>query len=327
MRRREFIALFGGAAVTSPLGASAQQPTMPVVGFLSARSPGESVDVVAAFRRGMRQSGFVEGQNLSLAFRWAEGRYERLPKLAAELVGLHPAAILAVGGPASALAAKQATSTVPVVFVAGADPVQLGLIASLNHPGGNVTGIHIFSAPLEPKKLEFLHEVVPKAHILCALVNPTSPSAAIVSKQLEDAARAMGLQLNIAHANTEQELDAVFADWPKRHADGLLVTSDAFFDSQRERIVALSTQHSVTGIYPWREYVVAGGLMSYGSSLPDAYRQAGIYAGRILNGEKPADLPVTQPTKFELVLNLKTAKARGVSIPPTMLATADEVIE
>ncbi len=327
MRRREFITHLGGVAASWPLAVRAQQPAIPVVGFVSARSPSESVDVVAAFRRGLRQTGFVEGQNLSIAFRWAEGRYDRLPTLAAELLGLRPAVIFAAGGPPSALAAKKATSTVPVIFVAGVDPVQLGLIASLNHPGGNVTGIHMFSAALEPKKLELLHELVPKARVICALVNPTNPSAAIVSKDLEAAARAMGLQLHIIHASTEQDLDAVFANWAKLRADGLVVTSEAFFDSQRERIVALSSQHSVAGIYPWREYVVAGGLMSYGSNLPDSYRQAGIYAARILNGEKPADLPVTQPTKFELVLNLKTAKALGLTIPPTTLATADEVIE
>ncbi len=326
MRRREFIAVLGGAAAW-PFAARAQQPAIPVVGFLSARSPGESVDVVAAFRRGLRQTGFVEGQNLSVAFRWAEGRYDRLPALAAELVSLHPAVIFAAGGPPSALAAKKATSMIPVVFVAGGDPVQLGLIASFNHPGGNVTGIHIFSATLEPKKLEFLHELIPKAVVICALVNPTNPNAAIVSKELEAAARAMGLQLHIVHASTERDLDVVFADWAKLRADGLVVTSEGFFDSQRERIVALSSQHSVAGSYPWREYVEAGGLMSYGSNLSDSYRQAGIYAGRVLNGEKPSDLPVTQPTKFELVLNLKTAKALDLTIPPTLLASADEVIE
>jgi putative tryptophan/tyrosine transport system substrate-binding protein len=218
-------------------------------------------------------------------------------------------------------------SPIPIVFVAGGDPVQLGLIDSLNRPGGNVTGIHIFSAALEPKKLELLHQLLPKAAVFSALVNPTNPNAAFVSKELEAAARAMKVQLQIVHASTAPELDAVFAGWAKLRADGLIVTSEGFFDSQRERIVALSAQHSVAGIYPWREYVVAGGVMSYGSSLPDAYRQAGIYVGRILNGEKPADLPVTQPTKFELVLNLRTAKALGVTIPATMLATADEVIE
>ncbi len=327
MRRREFMTLLGSAAAAWPLTAAAQKATMPVVGFLSARSPGESVDMVAAFRRGLRQTGFVEGLNLSIAFRWAEGRYDRLPTLAAELVGLRPAVIFAAGGPPSALAAKKATSTIPVVFVAGGDPVRLGLIASFNHPGGNVTGIHMFSAALEPKKLELLHELVPKARVICALVNPTNPSAAIVSKDLEAAARAMGLQLHIVHASTEQDLDAVFAGWAKLRVDGLVVTSEGFFDSQRERIVALSSRHSVAGSYPWREYVAAGGLMSYGSNLADSYRQAGIYAGRVLNGEKPSGLPVTQPTKFELVLNLKTAKALGLSIPPTMLATADEVFE
>ncbi len=327
MQRREFIATVGTMAALWPLGAWSQQQGRLVVGFLSARSPDESVDVISEFRRGMRQSGFVEGQNITVAFRWAEGRYERLGPLAAELVGLRPAVIFAAGGPPSALAAKKATTSIPVVFVAGGDPVKLGLIASLNRPGGNVTGIHIFSAALEPKKLELLHELIPNAGVVCALVNPTNPNAQTVSKELEAAARTIGMQMRIIHASNEQELDMVFADWSKQRAGALVVTSEGFFDSERERIVGLSLKYSVAGIYPWREYVTAGGLMSYGSNLSDSYRQAGIYVARLLNGEKPSDLPIMQPSKFELVLNLKTARALGISIPPTLLARADEVIE
>jgi ABC-type uncharacterized transport system substrate-binding protein len=292
MQRREFIATVGTMAVLWPLGAWAQQQQgRPVVGFLSARSPDESVDVISEFRRGMRQSGFVKGQNITVAFRWAEGRYERLGPLAAELVGLRPAVIFAAGGPPSALAAKKATSSIPVVFVAGGDPVKLGLIASLNRPGGNVTGIHIFSAALEPKKLELLHELIPNAGVVCALVNPANPNAQTVSKELKAAGRTIGMQIRIIHASNEQELDMVFADWSKQRAGALVVTSEGFFDSERERIVGLSLKYSVAGIYPWREYVTAGGLMSYGSNLSDSYRQAGIYVARLLNGEKPSDLP------------------------------------
>jgi putative ABC transport system substrate-binding protein len=327
MIRREFITLLGGAAVTWPLAVRAQQPTMPVVGFLSSRSPGESADSVAAFREGLREAGFVEGQNLLIAFRWAEGRYDRLPALASDLVDLRVALLFAAGGSPSALAAKAATSTIPIVFSASNDPVSLGLISSLSRPGGNITGMSAFNWELGPKRLELLKELVPRATIIAYLVNPMNPIAETELKAALAAASALGIQLHVLNASTEQDLDAAFAAVGTRRADGLVVAGEPFFDSQRDRLVALSSRHAVAACYAWREYVVAGGLMSYGTSLIESYREAGIYAGRILKGEMPAALPVMQPTKFRLVLNHKTAKALGITVPPTLLARADEVIE
>ena len=326
MRRRAFVTILGSVVVALPLAARAQQPVMPVIGFLSARSPGESGDVVAAFRQGLREAGFVEGQNLGIAFRWAEGRYDRLPALVAELVGLRVTLLFAAGGPPSILAAKAATSTIPIVFTGTGDPVGLGIVASLNRPGGNVTGMSFFTMALVAKSVGLLKELRPTATAITYLVNPSSPSAKIQAKEAQAAARALGIQLHVLNASTDDDLDAAFAALAKLRSVGLAIPADAFFDSHRERIVALSARHAVPAIYPWRDYVVAGGLMSYGSSLTDSYHGAGIYAGRILNGEKPADLPVQQPTKFELVINLKTAKALGLTIPPALLLRADEVI-
>jgi putative tryptophan/tyrosine transport system substrate-binding protein len=324
--RRDFITLFGGAAAW-PLAARAQQPAMSMIGFLSSRSPGESAGVVTAFRQGLGEAGFVEGQNLAIAFRWAEGHYDRLPALAAELVDLRVVALFAAGGPPSALAAKAATSTVPVVFSAVTDPVRLGLVPSLNRPSGNITGMSFLNSEIIGKSAQLLKEMVPAVAAIAYLVNPSSPSAEVYTKEAPAIARALGIRVPVLDASTEHDLDEAFASLGKIGADALVVPAEPFFDSQRDRIVALAARHALPAIYGLREYAVAGGLMSYGASLPDAYRQGGIYVGRILKGDKPADLPVMQPTKFDLVLNLKTSKALGLTVPDRPLALADEVIE
>lgn len=326
MRRRKFITLLGGA-VAWPLAARAQQPAMPVVGFLSSRAPGESANVLAAFREGLREAGFVEGQNLAIAFRWAEGHYDRLPALAADLVSLRVAALFAAGGPPSALAAKSATTTIPIVFSAVNHPVSIGLVASLNQPGGNVTGMSMFTSDLGSKSIQLLKELVPAATVIAYLVNPTNPSAEIYSKEATTAASALGIQVSVIKASTERDLDEAFVSVAKAGAGGLVVPGEPFFDTQRDRIVALSARHAVAAIYNYREYVVAGGLISYGPSLSDSYRRAAIYLGRVLKGENPTDLPVQQPTKLDLVINLKTAKTLGLKIPDKIVAIADEVIE
>ena len=310
-----------------PLSLHAQQTSMPVIGFLGSRSPSESTYVVAAFRRGLGEAGFVEGRNCLIAFRWADGRYDQLPALAAELVALRPAVLFSAGGSPPALAAKAATSTIPVVFSAASDPVRLGLVASLNRPGGNVTGMASFNLELAGKRLEKLKELVPAAGIIGYLVNPAGPAGRAEASDALAAARALGIELHVLEAGTANEIDAAFAGLERLRVGGLVVQGDPFLDSQRERLVALSARHTVPASYMWREYVAAGGLMSYGTSLPDSYRQAGIYVGRILKGDKPADLPVMQPTKFELAINLKTAKTLGLTVPPTLLAIADEVVE
>jgi putative tryptophan/tyrosine transport system substrate-binding protein len=325
MRRRDFITLLGGTAAW-PLAARAQQ-AMAMIGFVSSRAPAESAGVVAAFRQGLNETGFVEGRNLSIAFRWAEGHYDRLPALAAELVNLQVAVLFAAGGPPSALAAKEATSTIPVVFSAVNDPVRLGLVPSLNRPGGNVTGMAFQNSGLVAKSAQLLKEAVPAAIVIAFLVNPSSPSVEIYVKEAAAAARALGIQTLVLNASTEHDLDESFASLGKLGAGGLVVPAEPFFDSQRERIVSLAAQHAVPMISNLREYVVAGGLMSYGASLPDSYHRAGIYVGRVLKGEKPADLPIMQPTKFDLVINLKTAKALGLDVPLRLQQLADEVIE
>jgi putative ABC transport system substrate-binding protein len=326
LRRREFLGLLGSATAAWSLAADAQQQSTRVVGFLSSRAPTESAGVIAAFRKGLREMGFVEGQNLVIAFRWAEGRYDHLPALASDLVDLHVEVLLAAGGSPSAVAAKAATSTIPVVFLAG-DPVHLGLVASLNKPGGNVTGISNLSAELATKSVELLQEMVPAAKVIAYLVNPSNPIAETVSMQAQAAGSALGIQIHILNARTLSELDQAFETMAKLGIGALGVMPDPFLDSQRERLLELCARHKAAGCYPWREYVTAGGLMSYGTNLADSYRQAGIYAGRILKGERPADLPVMQPIKYELVLNLQTAKTLGLQIPPKLLALADEVIE
>jgi putative ABC transport system substrate-binding protein len=327
MRRRDFITLVGGAAAAWPLLARAQQPTMPMIGFLSSRSPGESAGVVAAFRQGLGETGFVEGRNLAIAFRWAEGHYDRLPALAAELVGLPVALLFSAGGPPSAFAAKAATSTIPIAFSAVGDPVEIGLVSSLNQPGGNITGMAAFNTTLAEKRIELMKELMPTAGVIGYLLNPSNQRSEIEVKSVLAAARALGIELRILSASSESELDTAFAAVVKLGVGALVPSVDPYFDSQRERIVALSTRHGVAAVYGWREYVLAGGLMSYGTDLPDSYRQAAIYAGRILKGEKPVNLPVMQPTKFTLAVNLKTARTLGLTVPPTLLARADEVIE
>jgi putative ABC transport system substrate-binding protein len=305
--------------------ARAQQSSMPVIGFLSSRSSGESEAVVSAFHQGLGETGYVVGQNVAIDYRWAEGHYERLPALAAELSGLRVAVIFAAGGPPSALAAKAATSSIPIVFSAVSDPVRLGLVASLARPGGNVTGMSTFTADLGAKEVELLKELRPAITTLVYLVNPANPSGELEAGAAVAAGSAAGIQVQVLRASTESELESVFEAWPDPGA--LIVAGEPFFDSQRSRIVALAARHGTPAMYSWRENVALGGLISYGSSLTDSYRRAGAYTGRVLKGEKPADLPVMQPTKFELTINLKTAKTLGVPVPPTLLARADEVIE
>jgi ABC-type uncharacterized transport system substrate-binding protein len=328
IRRRDFVILLGGGAAAAwPLAARGQQPAMPVIGFLSSRSPDESAPDVARFRQGLAQVGYVENQNLAIEYRWAENRYERLPALAADLVGRQVAVIAALGGPVTALAVKAATKTVPFVFITGVDPVKLGLVASFARPGGNATGLNIFITAVEAKRLGLLRELVPTAARIAVIVNPNSPEVDSQLSDVQTAAGAIGWELRILRVGTEGEFDTAFATLAQAAVQALLVAADPFFNSQRERIVALAARHKIPAIYEARGYAVAGGLMSYGPNIPDMYRQVGQYTGQILKGAKPADLPVIQPTALELVINLKTAKALGLEVPPTLLARADEVIE
>ena len=324
MKRREFITLLGSAAAW-PLAARAQQPAMPVVGFLRDTPLGPSAHIMTAFRLGLKEAGFVEGQNVAIEFRSAEGHSDRLPALVADLIR-RPAAVI-VGNTSPALAAKAATTTIPIVFASGGDPVTAGLVASLNRPGGNVTGVHFFGVVLGAKRLELLSQLMPKATTIGVLVQPNTPSTEVERSDVLAAAQAAGQQLIVLDATSSRDIEAAFAEFVQRGAGALQVGGGPFMNSNRERIVALGTRHKLPTIFAWREAVVAGGLMSYGTSQSDAYRQAGIYAGRILKGEKPGDLPVMQATKFEFVINLKTAKTLGLEIPDKLLALADEVTE
>jgi putative ABC transport system substrate-binding protein len=329
VKRREFITLLGGAATApllSPRAAHAQQPTMPVVGFLHVRSSDNSMPQVAGFRRGLAEHGRVEGQNVTVEYRWARGQYDQLPAMAAELVR-QPVAVLIVGTDAAALAAKAATSTIPIVFSVGSDPVKLGLVASFNRPGGNATGMNILTTMLEAKRLGLLHELVPYAANIGVLLHPGAPNAEGQSRDVKEAARAIGVQIQDLWASTDREIDAAFDTVAQQRIRALAVTANPFFDTRRDRILALASRHAVPAMYHFREYAADGGLMSYGIDLPDAYRHVGAYVGQILNGAKPADLPVMQPTKFEFVINLKTAKALGITVPNSMQLLADEVIE
>src|SRR5258708_35298051 len=326
VKRREFISLFGGAAAW-PLAAGAQQPAMPVTGLLNAGSPGPLRQQVAAFHEGLKESGYVEGQNVAVEYRWAEGQYDRLPALAADLVRRQVSVILAGGGAPVVLAAKAATTTIPIVFMAGADPVASGLVPSINRPGGNITDVYHFATGLEAKRLGLLHEMVPKAATIAVLVNPNYSEAENQLREGQEAAARLGVPPVRLRANTESDFDAAFSTVVQQRSGALLVCASPFFDTRREQLVVLAARHALPTIYEWRDFAAAGGLVSYGTSLADAYRQAGVYADRILKGAKPADLPIVQSTKFEFVINLNTAKALGLTIPPGVLAIADEVIE
>jgi putative tryptophan/tyrosine transport system substrate-binding protein len=325
VRRREFIVTLGSVAAW-PFAARAQQATMPVIGFMSSRSPEDSVSVVAAFRRGLGEGGLIEGKNVVLEFRWARGEFDRLPALAAELVSHRVAVLVAAGGGPSAQAAKAANSTIPIVFGSG-DPITSGLVASLNRPGGNATGVYLLNTDLEAKRLGLLHELFPGAALFGALLNPKFAASAQQARELAEAARTTGHPVVFLHASTDAELDAAFATLAQQRVVAMLVAGNPFFDTRRNQIIAFAAQQKLPAIYQFREDAVAGGLMSYGVSLIEAYREVGNYAARILNGAKPADLPVMQSVKFELVINLKTAKILGLTFPPGVLAIADEVIE
>jgi putative ABC transport system substrate-binding protein len=324
--RRTFITMLGGAAAW-PLPARAQQSAPPTIGYLSTRSPGEAKYVTDAFAQGLNETGYVEGRNLAIEYRWAELQYDRLPALASDLVRRKVVVIAAVGGIHSGLAAKAATSTIPIIFVSAGDPVTFGLVASLNRPGANVTGISMITVALAPKRLELLHELVPAPAVIAMLANPTSPYVELETKDVMASARALGREVQVLNASTGPEIDTVFTTLAQQGIRALLVSGDPFFDSQRDRLIVLAAHHAIPAIYQWREFPMIGGLMSYGTSILDAYRQSGIYVGKILKGAKPADLPVMQPTKFEFVINLRTSKALGIEISSKLLTFADEVIE
>jgi putative ABC transport system substrate-binding protein len=327
MRRREFISLIGSVAATWPLAARAQQSAIPVIGFVNAASAKDYAPLLSAFLKGLSEAGFVDGRNVSIEYRWAEGRVDQLPAMVADLVHRRVAVIAATGTPA-ALAARAATTTIPTVFETAADPVKLGLVASLNRPGGNVTGVTSLLVPIGSKRLELLHELVPTARVMALLVNPANPTLAETnSKELQAAARTLGLELHVLNASTEGDFDAVFAKLPQLPAGGLVISPDPFFTSRSEQLAALTIRHAVPTIHYNPEFAAAGGLLSYGAGSADAYRLAGNYTGRVLRGDKPADLPVQQATKVELHINLKTAKALGITFPESILQRADEVIE
>jgi putative tryptophan/tyrosine transport system substrate-binding protein len=327
MRRREFITLLGGAATAWPLAARAQQPVVPVIGYLNSGSPATVAGPLMAFRKSLSEIGYVEGRNVAIEYRWAEDQYDRLPGLAADLVRRHVAAIVASGAVNSPLAAKAATNAIPIIFMTGSDPVEIGLVPRLNRPGGNVTGVTLVSRELAAKRLEILREIIPNASVIGLLANPSNPNTKTEVSELQTLARSGGWRLQVVAAGTASELDAAFATLAQQKADAFTFTTDFLFITRRGQIATLAARHAIPGMFSFREDVDAGGLISYGPSLPDAYRQLGIYTGRILKGEKAADLPVMQPTKFELVVNLATAKALGLAIPESFLLRADEVIE
>jgi putative tryptophan/tyrosine transport system substrate-binding protein len=325
VKRREFITLLGGAAAW-PWSARAQQPAMPVIGFLNPRSATDTVGLTAAFRQALNEVGFVDDRNVAIEYRWASNQVDQLPALAAELVG-RPAAVIAAFSTVGALAAKRATKTIPIVFLTSDDPVKVGIVASLARPGGNITGVSFVSATLGTKRFQLLHVLAPMADLIAMLMDPNSPESVNQSEDVQDAARALGQKLVMLPASTPEAIDLAFASLMQQRAGALLVSGGPSFLTRREQLITLAARHKIPTIYPNREYPTAGGLISYGANISDSYRQAGLYVGRVLRGDKPADLPVMQPTRFELVLNLKTAKALGVDVPPMLLALADEVIE
>ena len=327
MKRRKFLGVLGGAAAAWPLAVRAQQPAMPVIGFLGIAAPAEWAHFVAAFRQGLRDAGYEDGRNVAIEFRWAEGQGSRLPELAADLAGRQVSVIVPSTGIAAARAARAASASIPIVFVIGSDPVALGLVASLNRPGGNTTGVSFLLNVLAAKRVGLLRDLVPTVATIGLLVNPDNPNAKADTAAAQEAARTFGQQTHVAHARTERELDAAFASLVQQHVAALFVASDPMFVSRRDRLVELAASHALPAIYDRRELAAAGGLVSYGANFAEAHRLVGVYAGRILKGEKPADLPILQPTKFELVINLKTAKALGIEVPSKLLFTADEVIE
>jgi ABC-type uncharacterized transport system substrate-binding protein len=328
VKRRQFISLLGGAAAAWPFAARAQQPAMPVIGYLHSLSRSELNEVVEAFLGGLRGAGFVDGHNVAIEYRFAEGRFERLPEMAADLVRRGVDVLAASGGSPSVLAAKAATTTIPIVFMTGdIDPVQAGIVASLSRPGGNITGVSLLGGFLGPKRLEILREIVPGSAVVAVLVNPSNRNADPDVKEVEAAVRAAGLKLVVARATANTEFEPVFASLAQQQVDALVVTADPIFTHRRAKLTALTAAHRIPAIYQWPDFVKVGGLVSYGTTLAEASRQVGTYAGRVLKGARPADLPVTQPTKFHLVVNLKAAKALGLEVPPTLLARADEVIE
>ena len=327
MRRRELIMLLGGAAAAWPLAARAQQPAMPLVGFLNPTSPDPNVDLLRAFRQGLKETGYVEGENVAIEYRWAENQIDRMPALAAELVRKQVAVIATTGATVAASAAKAVTTTIPIVFLTGADPVESGLVASLARPGGNLTGINLLTIDLTAKRLELLRELVPAATRVAVLANPAGPAPEAMLRDVETAARAMGLQVQVLNAGTSPEIDAAFASFVRERPDALFVGPDPFFVSRRVQLVHLASRHAVPAAYTQRDYAVAGGLMAYSPRYPDLFRKAAVYVDNILKGAQPADLPVEQPTHFELIINMKTARALGLTVPLALLARADEVIE
>jgi putative tryptophan/tyrosine transport system substrate-binding protein len=327
MKRREFITLLGSAAVAWPLGVRAQQRAFPVIGLLSSRSPAVDTSLIAVIRQGLNESGLVEGQNVALDYRWADGQYDRLAALAADLVHRQVAVIVTMGGEVSALAAKAASATIPIVFAAGADPVRSGLVTSVHRPGGNITGVSTLIFELEPKRLGLMRELRPNATTIAVLVDPNSPNAEMQVNDIQAAARGVGGEITILNASTIRDIDAAFVRLVEMRADALLVVANPIFFNRTAQLVVLAARHAIPTLYSRREFTAAGGLMSYGPNINDSYRLLGVYAARILKGEKPGDLPIQLPTKFELVINLSTAKALGIEVPPTLLARADEVIE